>query len=284
LNPRKLALARLLDATGLNSALLAVQSRMGRYIRALNYHDVPHDSAPAFEAQLAFYARHFEPVGLPQLLAFLSGDWKPQRPGLLLSFDDGLRTHAQVAAPLLERYGFPGWFAVPAAFPDAVVRNHAEFMRSRHVGYRPDDFADGRPLMDWEDLRRLDARHVICCHSMNHRRLAAGLSDAERRNEIAEAKQRLEAGLGHEVPVFVWVGGEDWSYSAQAARAIRDAGFRVSLMTLNARIRPGDDPLRIQRTNVEADYPASLMRMSLSGIFDLLYLLRRRRINRLVAA
>lgn len=284
MNPRKLALARAFDATGLNHALLALQRLGGPYIRALNYHDVPHSAAAGFEAQLGLYVRYFEPVGLDQLLAFLEYRWRPRRPGLMLTFDDGLRTHAEVVAPLLERYGFPGWFAVPAGFPDFEVKDHAEFMRSRRVSYRPEEFQDGRSLLDWGDLRRLDAKHVICCHSFNHRRLEAKLSDTECALEITQAKARLEEGLGHEVPVFVWVGGEEWSYSAEAARIMREAGFRITLMSNSAQIRSGDDPFQLQRTNIEADYPQSLVRFSLSGAFDLLHLPRRRRVNRLTAA
>jgi peptidoglycan/xylan/chitin deacetylase (PgdA/CDA1 family) len=283
-NPRKLALARAFEICGLNRALLRLQRLGGPYLRALNYHDVPREAAPRFEAQLAYFARHFEPVGLAELQAFLAGRSRPRRPGLLLTFDDGLRSHADVVAPLLERYGFPGWFAVPAEFPDLRVADHAEFMDQRRVSYRPDDYPDGRGLLDWDDLRRLDGRHVVCCHGFTHRRLEENLGEQDLALEIRRAKARLEEGLGHEVPVFVWVGGEEWAYSAAAARAMREAGFRITLMSSSARIRPGDDPFHLQRTNVEADYPESLLRFSLSGAFDLLYLPRRRRIDRLTAA
>lgn len=82
------------------------------------------------------------------------------------------------------------------------------------------------PLLSREDVRRLDERHVICCHSYTHRRLEASFGDAERRREIVEAKTHLEQRLGHQVPAFVWVRGEEWSYSREAAKTVRDAGRR----------------------------------------------------------
>jgi peptidoglycan/xylan/chitin deacetylase (PgdA/CDA1 family) len=285
----KLRLANVCERAGLNRLLLRAQGRFLRpYIRALNYHDVRPAEAARFEAQLGFFAEHFEPVGLPELLAFLAGEWPHAKPGLILTFDDGLRSHGEVAAPLLERYGFPGWFAVPAEFPDLApdleAEAHAAFRDERQVGYDEGDFPDGRPLLSWSDLRRLRERHVICCHSHSHRRLAASLTDDERELEIAQAKRHLEAGLEQAVDAFVWVGGEEWSYSAEAAAAIRAAGFRVAFMTNNAPIRPGTDPFQLQRTNVEADHPEALWRLSISGAYDALYTPKRRRVNRLTSA
>lgn len=129
MSPAELLLARAFDLTGLNRVLLGLQARIGGPdLRALNYHDVPPAGAAAFEVKRASYARLFEPVGMLELLDLLAGRWTHQRPGLLLSFDDGLKSHAEVVAPLLERYGFPGWFAFRPAFPthrSATRRNFA---------------------------------------------------------------------------------------------------------------------------------------------------------------
>jgi peptidoglycan/xylan/chitin deacetylase (PgdA/CDA1 family) len=266
-NPIKLALARTCDATGLNRLLLAAQSVASRpYVRALNYHDVPADMADAFEEQLRFYARHFEPVGYRDLMSLHAGRWPHSRPGLLLTFDDGLRSHAEVVAPLLERHGMTGWFMVPTGVLDGSPHTVRE------------------PTLAWDDLRRLDGRHVIGSHTYGHRRLEASLGVADLSREIGEAKRALEEGLSHEVTVFAWVGGEEWSYSAAAASAIRDAGFTVGFMTNSRVIRPGCELLQLQRTNVEASYPPALMRFSLSGIVDAIYTGKRRRVNRLTAA
>lgn len=281
----KLRIASLLGRTRLSGALLAGQARLLRpYLRAVNYHDVPASQAANFERQLGFYRRHFEPVGLPELRGFLQGRWPHDRPGLLLSFDDGLRSHAEVVAPLLEKHGFPGWFAVPAEFPELEIPDTAAFRRERQVRFDDADLGGRRPVLSWEDLRRLDAKHVVCCHSFSHRRLSRDLSDAERELEIREARRRLEAGLGHPVEVFVWVGGEEWSYSREAADLIRAAGFEIGLMTNSAPIRPGSDPFQLQRTHIEAGDPEHLVQLYLSGLYDLFYAGKRRRVNRLTAA
>lgn len=280
----KLALAAGFDVTGLNAALLAAQARLGGpWARALNYHDVPPACAGAFEAQLRHYAEHFQPVGKAELLDLHAGRWPHAKPGLLLSFDDGLRSHADVVAPLLEKYGFTGWFMVPTEFVETAPQEQAAYARRHAIQADGRDYPDPRIAMSWEDLCRLDTRHEICCHTRSHRRLGPTSSREELEVEIVGAKERLEAGLHHEVDGFAWVGGEEWAYSAEAARVIREAGFRFGFMTNNARIRPGADLLQIQRTNVEASFPPSLMRFSLSGFYDLMYAPKRGRVNRLTA-
>ena len=82
--------------------------------------------------------------------------------------------------------------------------------------------------------------------------------------------------------IFCWVGGEETSYSSEAAKLISE-NYKYSFMTNNAVIRPGDDPLQLQRTNIEAENPLELVRFQLSGLMDVYYTGKRRRVNRLTA-
>jgi peptidoglycan/xylan/chitin deacetylase (PgdA/CDA1 family) len=284
MNRAKVALARAFDATGLNATLLRARAWASpRHVRALNYHDVPPSQAAAFAAQLRFYRERFVPVGHAQLGRLLAGEWPHERPGLILSFDDGLRSHADVCAPLLERHGFPGWFMVPVGFVDAPAAAQRAFA-DEHGIHASDEYGDGRLAMTVDDVRALDARgHVIGCHTDLHVRLSDALTDAELEREIARAKARLEQMLGHDADVFAWVGGEEWSYSRRAARAIGAAGFRFGFMTNHAVVVPGQDPLQLQRSHVEASFPPHLVRFHMSGFMDLVYAPKRRRVNRLTA-
>lgn len=279
------ALADGFAATGLSRALLAVQAVAWRpHVRAVNYHDVPPQLADRFEEQLHFFADHFESVGLEELRSLHTGHWPYSRPGLIISFDDGLRSHRDVAAPLLEKHGFCGWFMVPTDFVEVAPANQRQWARTHSIQFRDDGFDDERIALTWDDVRALDRSHVIVCHSRSHRRLSAALTAAELRDEIPTSKRTLEERLGHEVAAFAWVGGEEQSYSATAARAIRDAGFEFGFMTNNAVIRPHTDPLQLQRSHVEASFPMSFVRLTLSGFYDLMYWPKRRRVNRLTAA
>jgi peptidoglycan/xylan/chitin deacetylase (PgdA/CDA1 family) len=253
------------------------------FVRALNYHDTPVDEADVFEAQVRFFAKHFEPVGLEDLLALALGEWPHERPGLILSFDDGLASHARVAAPILEKFGFVGWFMVPTGFVDTPAREQLAWARSHSINVRGEPAEEGRVAMSWDELRRLSARHVIGCHTVDHVRFSADRPIEELEHQARSARERLEGELGTRVSVFAWVGGEESSYSPGGAAMIRKAGFRVGLMTNNAIFRPGDDLLQVQRTNVETVYSPALTELHLSGFYDAYYAPKRRRVRALTA-
>lgn len=281
----KQGIAASFEATGLNGAGALLQRQLlWPWARALNYHDVPPHMAPFFEEQLRFFAKRFVSVGPAELAELHEGRWPHERPGLLLTFDDGLRSHADVVAPLLEKYGFTGWFNVPVGFVDTPVAEQKAFAREHQIDLEGRDYPDERVAMSWNDLLRLDGTHEICCHTWTHRRLGPRLTDAELELEIDHAKQRLEEVLGHEVRGFTWVGGEEWSYTSEAAERIRAAGFELSFMTNNAVIRPHGELLQVQRTNIEAHFDPAFLKLCLSGFYDLMYLPKRRRVNRLTAA
>jgi hypothetical protein len=101
--------------------------------------------------------------------------------------------------------------------------------------------------------------------------------------EIPQAKRRLEAELGHEVDVFCWVGGEEASYSASAAKTIRDSGFRLSFMNSWTVARPGVNPLQLHRNSIEPNHPLWYVRYVLSGFRDRYFAPQRERVNALTA-
>ncbi len=71
--------------------------------------------AARFERQLDHIAAHYAVVGLPQVMAAMSGVASLPQDACLLTFDDGYRDHATVAAPALARRGMTGVFYPAAA-------------------------------------------------------------------------------------------------------------------------------------------------------------------------
>ena len=217
------------------------------YVRIVNYHDVPRRLADAFAEQVAFFAEHFQPIGYRELGEFLAGRFRPERPGLIITFDDGLKSHAEIAAPVLETHGFQGWFAVPAEFPDLRVEDDHAFRRERHVDFDTGDFGEG-PLLAWDDVRRLQERHVVSCHSFSHRRLSADMTDAECAREVHEAKARLEAQLDHPIRSFVWGGRRGVVLQREGRARHRRCRLRV---LADDELRPWPTPTRIRCSSTE---------------------------------
>ena len=172
---RSVALA--MDMTGINWWLFRRQlSQLSPFIRLINYHDVPPCHAETFNRQLEFLKRRYVPTDRAGLMELLAGRWRHDRPGLLISFDDGLKSHSEVAAPLLEKHGMTGWFFVPTEFVDTPRSDQRQYGREHRISWSEKPDSD-LGAMSWDDVRRLDrAGHVIGCHTTTHVRLSSTIN------------------------------------------------------------------------------------------------------------
>jgi hypothetical protein len=198
----------------------------GSYIRTINFHNTPVVKRDLYEKQFAFCQPYFSSVNQADLDSFFStGTWHKNKPGLIPVFYEGYRNNFDVAVPLVEKYGFVGWFFVPSAFPGIPVAEQRAFAETHHIG-TVEEYDDGRIAMTWDELRELDKRHVIACHTKHHERLTPNSPDALLRQEIIESKQELEEQLGHEVSSFAWLYGSEYGVNAKADSYVREAGYR----------------------------------------------------------
>lgn len=283
ISPIKRNTAAWMNRIGVTSLSSAVQrATLSPFIRVLYYHDVPPAMGAAFERQLRSFEQDYRPASKADLDRLLNhGTWPHDRPGIILTFDDGLRSHAEVVAPILDRLGYQGWFFVPArlvtlepaAQPEAAVRHS--------VLHECDTTRDPRVFMTEQQLVALSERHIVGCHTSTHVRLSLELSESKLHDELATARQCLEAMVGRPVDAFSWVGGEEWAYSDNAARLVANL-FKYAFTTNTSIARHGTSRLNIDRTHVETWFPAALVRFQLSGMMDLYYRGKRRRLrNRL---
>jgi Polysaccharide deacetylase len=268
----KQVIADALDLFGVGTFGLWIQRLIyGPHIRSIGYHSVQPEEAEMFERQIQWYSKHFVNVGRQELEDLLAGrarGWK--RPGILLTFDDGTRTHFDTVAPILEKYGFTGWFFVPSGLLNLGPEDpDDEFSR---------DGTRGRNLTI-DQLKSLAERHVIGSHGVTHIRLAESVPDDKLGYEIRESRSQLKKILDRDVDIFSWIGGEEWAYCETASELVRN-NYRFAFMGNSDVILPSTDPYQLSRSNIEAYFPLSLVRLQLSGLVDLYFMPRRRRVLR----
>ncbi len=273
-----------LCAAGITAAARAAQrAALGPHIRAVNAHATPPRLRDHMRRQLELLLRWFQPARLADVGDLLStGTWRGAagRPGLLLCFDDGVRTNATVAAPLLEEFGFSGLFFVPVGFLDCPPAGQAAWAREHSISADPADNAgpDGRLAMTWDECRALLARHDVGAHTRTHCRMWPDVSPEQMRDEIVSAKADLEQRLGRPVESYCWVGGEVGAHSPPAPALIREAGFRYAFSTASAPIRRDSRPLALQRTQLEPYFPLARVNLACSGLIDAYFTSRRAKI------
>lgn len=131
----------------------------------------------------------------------------PPKP-VIVSFDDGYKEHAHVAAATLKDLGMVGSF----------------FVNPKTVGWG--DF------MTWDDVRTLARMGMeIGSHALTHRSLIA-LSDCELREELTQSKRIIEEKINGEVDVLAFPYGDT---DERVQRATRQAGY-----VLAAGVEPGN--------------------------------------------
>ena len=252
----KCMMASVYDVMGINAIKLKKINRKygNNYIRILNYHHSPVEDKDQFIKQVEWYTKNFEMIGVDDLQRFLNGSKTfTDKPGMLITFDDGYLDNYQVAHQYLSSHGIPAVYMVSAGLVGKkAVRDGME-----------------AEYITFEQLKEMGSGGAaIGCHTYSHHRMGATDTEEVLRHEIIESKQELEQGLGAKVDIFCWCGGEELTYTKAASDMIRTAGYKFGFMTNSAPIQSGCDAFQLDRSNIEAGWPLSLVRFQLSGVID----------------
>jgi peptidoglycan/xylan/chitin deacetylase (PgdA/CDA1 family) len=146
------------------------------------------------------------------------------------------------------------------------------------AGLREEDLPAGTRLLDWEELRALDAGGFeVGGHSVRHAVLA-NLPLAEARKEIAGCRDEIAERLGKRPRHFAYPNGY---HSPAVRRAVREAGFETAATTEDRENLRGADPLALYRkvlwensTLGAVGYSAALAACAFDGVFHALGIAR----------
>lgn len=253
--------------------------RRGRtsIVRVLYFHATPSYQAEGLRRHLAWLHAHFRIIDFPtfeQLLERASAV-PENRPSLLLTFDDGVASNYDVAAPLLEEAGLRAVFFVVPEFSlqsgEAARRFCRERIRQRHL----------ETAMTPQQIADLAARgHTIGNHTFSHANLLKA-RPAEYEHEIVESAAVIESWIGRPVNTFAWP--FTWKAITPAAYRLAADRHRYCFAPCAGRTYGGDgSPWLIWRTNAEAHFRAGELRFQCSGLADRASAARRRQLSQLL--
>lgn len=196
----------------------------GPVASAVNFHNTPAFRAAEYDAQLRLLAQAYAPTTEDDLAHFIThGAWPKARPGLVLAFYNGYRNNYDTIRPLLEKHGLVGWFFVASGYVSCPPAEQLAFGARQTLRTIPDEYADGRYALNWDECRALDRDHVVASHTRNHTRV--GLDDPETlRAEIVGAQADFTRELGHPTRSFAWLFGGAYGDNPRADRMVDQAG------------------------------------------------------------
>lgn len=180
-------------------------------------------SPAEFEAQVSWLGRQgFTAVTLSDVWRnWHEGGSLPERP-LVITFDDGHRTVATEALPILSSRGWP-------AVLNLKVGN-----------LEPGSFTEA-------DVRKLlEAGWELGAHTITHPDLRT-LGDAALEREIAGSKLEIEKRFAVQVDFFCYPAGR---YDARVIAAVRRAGFLGATTTVEG-LATSDDPFELRRIRLD---------------------------------
>jgi peptidoglycan/xylan/chitin deacetylase (PgdA/CDA1 family) len=264
-------LARLVSWFGIAALSRRVLARGGRF--ALNLHGVssrrypevatdlqPHHSVEEFRAVLRWLSRRFIFLSVDEFL-------RENKPGVLLTFDDGHANNLTNVLPLLTEFEAQGLFFVSTQH----VRDPRDWLsftrRDAQRGWGgeanvPEEFArdcyDGLSEIQLAELAR-SPWAVIGAHTVTHPSLPT-CSPEEARRELAESKSYLQQVSGQRVETMAYPYGD---YNRAGAEAARDAGYRAAFAVDSYRV--GLPAFEIPRVGIYAS-DAPYLDLKLSGL------------------
>ncbi len=201
---------------------------------------------------------------------FLSpaGFFADDRPGVLLTFDDGLANNVLNALPVLEAFNAPAVFFVSTRHV-VEPRNWLSATRAMaRAGWSREDAVPADAAVDYYDGMSVDqlaacAAHpliTIGSHTVSHPFLSR-CNARELAFELVESKHVLEEITGQVVDLFAYPTGD---YNRQVAEATRSAGYRAAFAVAARNVGlPGFEIPRIGIYQSDAPYLA----LKLSGLY-----------------
>jgi peptidoglycan/xylan/chitin deacetylase (PgdA/CDA1 family) len=175
----------------------------------------------------------YQSISFDRYLAHRDGTGELPRKPLLLTFDDGYRSNAEIAAPIMKKHGFRATiFVVPGRFGGTNDWDGEEVQE---------------PLLTAEEIRALRADgFAFGSHTMNHVRLT-DVSPEVARHELRSSREALEGVLGEPVRVLCY----PWAQHNAPVRAlVRDAGYACGVGIRRRLNRPSTDVMALHRIPV----------------------------------
>jgi len=214
----------------------------------------------AFKKQMAYIKENFNPVGLRESVLMLKENKELPERAVAVTFDDGYKSVKTEALPVLRGLNIP-----------ATVFINIFFIENRLSGH---DYWDKWATLTPMDITEISKNGIsIGSHGFTHRRLG-GLDKDELIEEIELPEDFLKEIVKASVDTFSYPHG---SFNGEIKTALKKKGYKCACSSIEGLNRRGEDLYELKRTEITAYDDADTFKRKLSGAYDWLGAVRRRR-------
>ena len=236
----KTLMGRAADASGLLSRDFSTKMVIVTFHRVNDRMDLDGITcnSASFETFCRYFRNHFTVVPLSEQIAGASLG-RNLGGTLSITFDDGYRDNAEVAAPILRKLGLPATFFIVTGFIGTDYTPPWDAHLAQPPGW-----------MDWNQVRALrDQEFEVGGHTDRHIDLGTTDPDAIR-VDLARCRTRLQEELGAPARLFAYPFGGRQHIRPTAVELVREAGFECCLSSCGGVNKPVADPFQLNRINV----------------------------------
>lgn len=200
----------------------------------------------SFEAQMKYLKENgYHPIRISRLMDFIRLKKQIPQKSVVLTFDDGWRSFYDIAAPILQKYGFPATLFIYT------------------------DFIGGAKAVTWDQVQQLKKYGFdIQCHSKTHRNLAQLKKNESFTTyfnslveEIAESKKILEKKLNIQCDYLAYPYGKTNNLVVELAKK---HGYQAAFTIERGGNPFFADPFMLKRCVIYGDFTINDFRNNLS--------------------
>ncbi len=235
--------------------------RRSRYFqtghRILTYHRIiedRHDSHSIhpnhFKEHMAFLSDNFPVVSVEDIAAHVRGLKPLTEQTVAITFDDGYKEYATIAADILDKYRLPATFFVVTGVLDKLVNVPLS------------------TYLDWEGVKDLHSRgFYIGSHCVRHVSLLS-LTPEKVEDELRQSRTRIAEELGVVPSGISYPYGTLRDVSKETATMAERVGYTWGVTALHGLNHPGTNPLLLRRTSITCGDGLKTFRMIMHGFLD----------------
>lgn len=242
--------------------------------RFVRFHDISPEALGCFRANLHFLKRNTNVMSLDD---FFSGRLSPEKINTVITFDDGYKSWAADAVPILQELGLPATFFVSSGLVGLSKEEEAEFAQSKLFLKLRTDRDIVKSGLNSEDLRGIAEKgFIVGGHTLNHCNLEEVRDSVRLRYEIAEDKMRLERMIGRKIEYFAYPFGAYRNPVTDLAGMLKELGYRGAVTTVPGFNSIGTDPYLLHREFTDAATPRQVFRARVYGNYDAVQFLKKK--------